>query len=278
MNENETTGTSVPEIAYTPITTDVPEITVTPEAEHEQMVASAAVTAKTNKAKWIYSAVAVIIVILGFYGLEQTGKLNTGIFDGVNKVLFSGAPVATVNGNKITRADFDTSVNQISTGAQAQGVDVTSPEVQADMESQAIDMLVNTELLKQEAIARGLEVTDEDVQNRYTELVGQVGGEEALAERMSEFDVTENTLRRDIKNELTIQVLLEQVFADESIVVSDEEVMELYDAAKEVTPDIPELAEVRAQIEAQIKSSKEQEIVTTFVNSLREKAQIEILL
>lgn len=289
MNENETTGTPVPEttdtpvtpvvpeIPYTPIIHDVPE-TTTPEVEVEPVIVAAARPVTTNKMKWIYSAIAVVVVILGFYGMEQTGKLNTGIFDGVNKALFSGGPVATVNGKSITRADFDTSVEQISTGAEVQGVDVTSPEVQADIEAQAIDMLVNTELLKQEAEVRGLEVTDEDVQARYTELVAQVGGEEALAERMKEFDVTEKTLLRDIKNELTIQTLLEQVFAEQSVSVTEEEVLELYNSAKEVTPDIPELEEVRAQIEAQIKSSKEQEVVTTFINSLREKAEIEVLL
>lgn len=286
MNENETTGTPVPETTDTPVnpvvpetTEATPEVTTTPEAKEEELQTEVAVTKEsTSKAKWIYSAIAVVIVLLGFYGMEHTGKINTGIFTGVDKALFSNSTVAVVNGNKIAKADFDTSVEQISAGAQAQGVDVASPEVQADIQSQAIDMLVNTELLKQEAATREIEVTGDDVEARYTELVTQLGGEEVLAQRMEEFGVTEKVLRRDIKNELTIQKLLDQVFAEQSAAVTEEEVLELYNSAKEVTPDIPELSEVRAQIEAQIRSSKEQEIVTGYVSTLREAATIEVLI
>jgi hypothetical protein len=38
------------------------------------------------------------------------------------------------------------------------------------------------------------------------------------------------------------------------------------------------LAEVKPQIEAQIKSTKEQEIVTQYVDELRTKATVEVLI
>lgn len=300
MNENETTGTPVPETTDTPVTPseatpvvaeEITETTDTPEAvasevlpvETETQTQAEPAENPANDfmqkyAKWVYSAVAVALVLAVFYGMEQTGKINTGLFSGIEKMVSGNSAVAKVNGNKITQNDFNISVEQIKAGAEAQGVDVESPEVQADIKSQAIDMLVNTELLKQEAATRGIEITDEDVQARYDELVSQVGGEEALTERMKQFDVTESILRRDIKNELTIQTLLDQVFAEKQIAVTDEEVLGLYQNAGGAEAGLPAIEEVREQIEAQVRSSKEQEIVTSFVNELRTNAEVEVLI
>lgn len=292
MNENETTGTPVPETTDTPNNSEVTESNTTvaeTESVQTEPVASAlepesntsnseASTTKPGYLKWVYSAIAVVIVIAAFYGMEHSGKLNTQLFSGVDRFFSSHKTVATVNENKISQYDLTVSIEQITAGAEAQGVDVTSPEVQADIQSQAIDMLVNTELLKQEATVRGITIDDEAVQARLDELAVQVGGNEALEERMKEFNVTTAILRRDIKNELTIQTLLDQVFAEADISVSEEEVTKLYEDAGGVDAGLPALEEVREQIEAQVTSSKEQEIVTNFVNQLRDNAEVEVLI
>ena len=139
-------------------------------------------------------------------------------------------------------------------------------------------MLVNTELLKQEAKARGIKITTEDVDNRLTSLKEEIGGEEVLTERMMQFGVDEKTLRHDIENELTIQSLLDQVFAEKGLEVTEEEIVAFYDEAGGEKGGLPKLEEVRAQIEAQLKSSKEQEAVTGYIEELRAKATIETLI
>ncbi len=226
-----------------------------------------------------YTIMAVGLVIVGLFSLlfvmERQNKIDTGLFDGLETFLSKFATAATVNGQKINEHDLAISIAQIATGAASQGLDIEDPEVKTEIRTQALDMLINTELLKQEAAARGLVVTDEDVADRRAKLVEEIGGEEVLAERMTQFNIDEKTLARDIKNELTIQKLLDEVFVEKGISVSEEEIKDFYEQAGGAEAGLPELESVRSQIETQIKTTKEQEVVTGFIEELRGKATIE---
>lgn len=258
------------------------------EGISEKTVAVAAATTpvagllKKFGPKWkvIVGSVVVVLVLLAglVYVMEKQGKISTGFFDGIDKMVATRTAVATVNDGKISRYDLDISMSQITAGAAQQGADLTDATVVAEIQTQALDMLINTELLKQEAGNRGIAITDEDVQKRYETLKTDVGGEEALMERMKEFNIDTKTLRRDIKNELTIQALLDTVFTEKKIEVTEEEVLEMYAAAGGEEAGLPAIAEVREQIETQVRTSKEQEVVTGFVDELRKGAAIEILI
>ena len=184
--------------------------------------------------------------------------------------------VATVNGSEIVGADLTTSISQIAATAQIQGIDVTDPAVQGDIQAQAVEMLVNTALLEQEAESRGIEVTNADVEARIEALIQEIGSEDALNQRMANLGIDSDTLREDVRSELMIQELLDQVFAGENITVTDEEINSLYETSTAGDAAAPELAEVRSQVEAQIRASKEQVIVDEFIASLRSGANIEL--
>ncbi len=252
------------------------------DAEKAVAITGMVARVKTCIAKRKYTIAAVVLVVIALLGLlyimEEQGRVNTGVFDGVDRLVSSHTTVAKVNEGKVSRYDLNVSMAQISSGAALQGADVEDPEIKAEIEKQALDMLVNTELLKQEATAREIVITDEDVTARYEKLKEDVGGEEVLNERMAEFGINKKTLFRDIHNELTIQALLAQVFEQKAIEVTDAEVKEFYEAAGGEKAGLPKLDEVKEQIVQQIKSGKEQEIVTGFVTELRGNATIEILI
>jgi hypothetical protein len=274
------------ETASEPVAPEVAAVVaeiVAPETTNEGESTEAEAETKTTTAsawKFYAGAVAIVLIVLAgvVYVMEQQGRLQTGIFSGVQKMIGGGKAVATVNGAKVTQADLDISTSQISAGAAAQGADIASAEVKTQIQAQAIEMLVNTELLKQEAAKDGIVVTDDEVNARLESLKTDVGGAEILAERMKEFNVDEKTLLRDIRNELTIQALLETVFADREVAVTEAEVVEVYATAGGVEAGLPPLSEVRAEIEAQIKTTKEQEIVTAYIDELRTSANIEVLI
>jgi hypothetical protein len=244
-----------------------------------------AVKQKWNK-RCTYTAgavlVALVVLLAVLLVMERQGRVQTGLFDEVNQIIDTKIAVVKVNDGKVSRYDLNVSVAQMTSGFTAQGADIESEEVKADIQTRAMDMLVNTELLKQEAEAVGIEITEEDVNARLETLTTDVGGAEALKTRMEEFNVSEKILRRDIKNELTIQALLDGVFKEKNVEVSEAEVSEYYAAAlKEAagdTAEFPELEAVRPQIEQQLKSAKEQEVVTAYIEELRGKATIEILI
>ncbi|MEK7462209.1 MAG: SurA N-terminal domain-containing protein, partial [Patescibacteria group bacterium] len=230
--------------------------------------------------KYLVATLALVLLALValVYVLEDKGKLNTGIFDEVQKQVSKYTAAAKVNNEKISEYDLEISMTQLSSGAAAQGADVTDPTVQTEIKNQALDMLVNTELLKQEAATRGIVVTEEEINTRLETLKTDVGGEDVLSQRMEEFGINQKTLLRDIKNELTIQKLLDEVFKEKSVVVTEEDIAAFYEEAGGTKAGLPALEEVKAQIEAQLKATKEQSVVTAYIEELRGKAQIETLI
>lgn len=245
----------------------------------EQATAEAAHDSNRKRNLIIGSVILVVIVLLGlWYAMERNGQLDTGLFDAVEQARLQQEVVATINGEEISAYDLSVSQEQISAAAQAQGVDLNDPATQQSIRDQAVDMLVNTELLRQEAESRGLSVSEEEVENRYEALVSEVGGEEILQARMNDFGVTEDVLFRDIHNELLIQKLLDEVFAETEVIVSAEEIQNFYDSAGGTEGGLPPLEEVSSQIEQQLAGTKEQEVVTEFVDNLRSEAEIDIKL
>jgi hypothetical protein len=248
--------------------------------ESAEFIAEAGSVADKNPRRRYFMAAAVVIV-LGiflaiFYNMEESGKLNTGVFDSIKQFKSNNETVAVVNGEKISGQDLNISMQQMAAGAKLQGIDVEDPKVQKDIKAQSVEVLVNTELLLQEAKIRGINVTDEDVQKRHSALIEEVGGEETLNERMNEFGITNKTLMRDIKHELTIKQLLDQVFAEEKVEISEADVLAMYESLGGEEAGLPPLAEIKTQLEAQITASKEQEVISNLVELLRTNAEIEV--
>jgi FKBP-type peptidyl-prolyl cis-trans isomerase (trigger factor) len=166
-------------------------------------------------------------------------------------------------------------MQQFAQMAQAQGVDLTTPEAQAEIRGQALDVLINTELLKQSASEEGITVSDEQAQERRDNIVSELGGEEALQARIQELGIPEGDLMSDIEEELLIQAYLDSIFAQSEISVSDEEVQEVYDQAGASGGELPPLEDVRPQVEQQIITTKEQEIIDQLLIDLKAEAEIE---
>ena len=137
-------------------------------------------------------------------------------------------------------------------------------------------MLVNTELLKQAASEKGINISDEAVSERLEGIKTEIGGEEVLNERMTSLGITEDRLYKDVRDELTIQQLLETVFEEAVIEVTEEEVSALYQGAGGEEAGLPALEEVREQVEAQVRASKEQVAIDNYLTELKELAEIEI--
>lgn len=308
MNESETqkdeTTHTVPEVVEAEMSTNTedevlePAVVVETETKEEVTVSAPAVTSETaattaeissmlsklksflKTKKYIIATVAAVLIALLalVYVLEDQGKLTTGFFAGLQEQVSKHTAAAKVNSDKISKYDLEISMTQLSSGAAAQGADVADPAVQTEIRTQALDMLINTELLKQEANSRGITVTEEEITTRLETLKTDVGGEEVLNQRMVEFGINQKTLLRDIKNELTIKKLLDEIFKEKSITITDEEILAFYDESGGVNAGLPALEEVKEQIEAQLKATKEQGVVTTYIEELRGKAEIEILI
>ena len=219
----------------------------------------------------------VIIVGLLIFGLEKQGRISTDIFSPLTSSI-DRTPVAKVNGAEIIKSDYESSLQQLLQMAASQGASTTDPALLSQYQKQAMDTLVNGELLRQSALAAGLTASSEDIEKRYNEIRDGVGGADLLAERMNEFKITEQSLRRDIENEILIQGLFTSVFVGDKAEVTEEEVIAFYDGLGGKEAGLPPLAEVKDQVIQQIKLDRQQQEAGKYIEELRAKAKIEILI
>jgi hypothetical protein len=247
--------------------TDVTAVATTPEA------------ASTRTRVIVqYGIATAIILVMGvglLYALEKQGRVNTGVFDSVTELITPAPAAAVVNGVKIPLAQYEKNREQLIQTATFQGLDPENESIKTQITAQALDVLVNTELLRQAAVAAGITVTAADVDARYEEIIATLGGEEQLNTKMAELAITPESLRSDIEGEILIKQHLDKAVDLTNIKIEDAEIQAVYDQANTPGADLPPLAEVRAQIEAQLKMTKEQEIIGAYIETLKKEAQID---
>jgi len=283
--EKDTQPTAVPtEGEVTPNTSEsVPEAPITQPVDEPTKVQASYTPVESNassKSKtgtYVVAAIIIIATLLAvLFMLEKAGRSSTGIFDSYLASQETNATVAVVNGEEITSKDLSTSVQQFNQAAVAQGIDTTDAQVVADIEKQALDVLINTALLKQSAAEQGIVVTDEQTAERLETIQAEIGGPEVLEARIAELGLSRADLQDDIKEEILIQTLLDGIFAEANIEVTEEEVQEVYVSAGGAEAGLPPIEEVRGEIENQVRGSKEQEVVDTYLTTLKADADIEI--
>jgi peptidyl-prolyl cis-trans isomerase SurA len=191
--------------------------------------------------------------------------------------------VAEVNGEEVTKDEFvavyESQFQQAAAQAQMGG---EQPDEDA-LKEQTANNLVDTELLAQEADARGIEVTDEDVDAELESLAkaNQFGSADEFIAALEEQGTTEEQALSQVE----LQVLVEQLVADESgpFEPTEKELRAVYAEAKQQQAQagdqaqkIPPFAEVRSQLEEQAQTEHVGTVAQEMVDELRKDADITI--
>ena len=194
--------------------------------------------------------------------------------------------VAEVNGQEVTKEDFvvlyEAQFQQAAMQAQMGG---EQPDEDA-LKEQTADQLVDTALLAQEAEARGIEVTEQDVDDELAAVAkeNQLGSVEELFAALEKQGATEDQARTQLES----QIVIEELVADEAgpVKPTEQELRKIYDAAREQqeqsgqqggqAQSIPPYAKVKSQLVEQAKSDRMAEIAQTLVDALREDADITV--
>ncbi|GAE93312.1 hypothetical protein JCM21714_2384 [Gracilibacillus boraciitolerans JCM 21714] len=182
--------------------------------------------------------------------------------------------VATVNGEEILGAQYNSIYPQLKNMIQQTGQDVSDTEA---IKEQVLNELITQELILQDARDEGLEVDSEEVENQINGLKDQYGDEYAAA--LESQGLTEEEYKSQMEKSLLRDQYMETVIG---IKVTEEEVEDYYNQMKEQTEEeVPPLEEVEAQVKQQLTTQKQQEkqeeIMAKF-EELRENAEIEQLI
>ncbi len=247
--ETSTEIIASPEVATPPLTPApavVPVVTISFYQKYKQFIAG---------------LLGVLVVLLGYY---------------VYTTWFAPEDtVAVVNGKNIYVSEFNESVALLEQSATPQGIDVTDPTTKEEIRTQALDTLINNALIITAAEKAGIVVTDEAFKKTYDTLVAEVGGAENLALRMTEIGLTEEKLNANIRERILADEYIQSQTDIENLTVSDAEVEEFITALNAPEGQLPPLEEIRPQVEAQILSQKQQQVIMDLLTRLRAEATIE---
>lgn len=154
----------------------------------------------------------------------------------VSAVLFagcglkSGETIITVNDKKITQGQFDEMFNkQANNGfAKALGIDVKSDKnsfLYLLIKERVTNELIVKTLLEEEIAKRGIEVTNEDVDNAVKEIIDKLGSKEQLDTLLKQNGITVSQFKKDLKEEVKMKKLAKELG---SSTVSDAEAKKFY--------------------------------------------------
>lgn len=166
--------------------------------------------------------------------MKSTKLMATLLIAGM---LFTGCGVKNstaiikVNDKVITESDFEKLMDkQISNSPLSKmGMDMKSDKngiMYLMTERAVITQLIIEELVNQEAEARGIKVTNKDVDEAVNEIIDKLGGKDQLAAILKQNNVSINQFKSDLKTQVKMKKVAQTA---KNVTVTDKEVKDFYD-------------------------------------------------
>lgn len=243
------------------------------------------------------SAFAVLIIFIcaiiagGVYWWLTYGTTDAGQADRIDFSATSGSEevvpieevpdvVATVNGVEVPKERLVENVAQIEAVLAQQGQDPNNPSIAAQVQTQALDQVINNEVLAQAADAAGMTVSEADVAAELAGIRSQFPDEAAFTTELQNAGLTPEQLERELGQQLVIRQFVESSDAVSNLPeVTTADARAAYEQviAQGGGVDVPPFEEVEEQIVTSIAQQNRQLAETELINSLREAADIEVL-
>jgi peptidyl-prolyl cis-trans isomerase C len=139
--------------------------------------------------------------------------------------------VALVNGHPINKADYNRRVGTLKSQLlrQGQALDDTNTK---EVRSQALEDLIDHELLYQESQKKGLKIKEEKINEQYEAVKGQFSSEEEFNSALADLNYTESSLKDELGRRMVVEKFIDGEIT-ENITVSEEEALEFYESHPE---------------------------------------------
>jgi len=173
-------------------------------------------------------------------------------------------------------AGFFVKNNLIS--AMVNGKPIWKKELVKEMETyygeSVLSSIIEGELIKQEAEKRGIKATEEEVSNQIKMIEDSMKSQgQDLQQALKESGMTIEDLRENYK----MNILIEKLLADK-ITVTDEDIQKYIEENKDSFPEGTDMEQIKSLVEEGLKQEKMSTEYQSFINGLKEKADIKILL
>ncbi|MBS3754737.1 MAG: peptidylprolyl isomerase [Desulfobacterales bacterium] len=150
--------------------------------------------------------------------------------------------VAVVDGVEISRQDLDRKLDMMKARYSSQGMPIKGERL-AQLRETILDNLIEKQLLYQESQEVGIEVDSEKIQSEIDQLKGQFENEEAFEKKIASMNYSEETLSKEIRENMAIRALIDQEVASK-VSVTDADVQSYYKENKQEF-EVPEKVHAR---------------------------------
>lgn len=174
--------------------------------------------------------------------------------------------VAIVNGEEVTGKTYNLVYTQEKMYQSQFEEDIDLDEIK----KLTIELVIERQILFQEARKEGIEITDEEASKELERIKEE--SPETLETLLAQFQLTEEDFKGQLKYELTMYEYMNRVI---EVSVSDEELEEYYEKAKEGNEDIPEFDEIKHNLRAQLTELKTQEAFQEKIEEAKSNAKID---
>lgn len=219
--------------------------------------------------KLLFALIALTLV-LGACGKkdEEQDPEETGVLPVSDEELVANDEVAiSINDTEVLGNVYNLLYVQTKIQLYNFGQDVEDTDAVKEM---TVNTLIEQELIKQAAMDKGIEYSDEDVDAEYDKIMEDSG--ENVTEFLEEYNLDADAF----KNQVSFSLYLNDYMESElEVEVTEEDVEELYEELKEETDELPEFDEVKDQLEEELKNREQQEKVREILDGLKEDSTIE---
>lgn len=182
--------------------------------------------------------------------------------------------VAVVNGEKITKDDFESQLEETKNMATQQGMELEDEEI----EGEVLDQMIATVLITQKAKEEGLEVTDKEIETEIDSMEQMLPEGTTLEDQLDEADLTRDDLFSLTKEQILVEKYFDKHLSEDDLEVTEEQ-MQTYYEQMSGQMDLPPMEEMEKEMKDQLRMQASQELQNELINelveSLREDAEIE---
>jgi hypothetical protein len=185
--------------------------------------------------------------------------------------------VAVVNGAVISQEEFDMEMKPVQEVIEASGDSLSDIEIAA-LKIKVLENIIKYELLYQECQKEGVEISEEEINQRFDKERSNFSSDEEFQQRLVELGKDEESLKAQIRRTLSIQRLINQKFKP---TITDNEAKKYYnsnpDEFKEGERTVP-FDEAKAEIIRALGTQKIADSYNEFYAEVRDKADVDVFL
>lgn len=214
-----------------------------------------------------------LAILLAACGGEDKEKADTEESGGVEitdaEKVDEDEVVAVVNGDEVKGDVYNLVYTQLKLYATQLGDDLELEEIK----EATITSVVDRQIVLQEADKIDIGVSEKEA-DEYIDKLRKESKEE-LETLLGQYQITEEEFREQIIFELTMNEYMKETV---EVTVTDEELEEYYEKAKEGNDAIPPFEEAKAQLKKQVLAEKTNEAFQENIDEVKEKSDIDIKL